>query len=92
MCRKEGMGIAPWGVINQGKWQSKVQIEERAKSGEKFRRGASELDEADIKMSEQLEKIAGEVSGDASVASVAIAWALLKEPYVFPISTFPRRK
>lgn len=86
MCRKEGMGIAPWGVINQGKWQSKAQIEARKASGEQFRRGQDELDEKDAKMSEQLIKIAIEIGGGATVTSVAIAWCLLKEPFVSPIS------
>lgn len=65
---------------------SKAQIEERTKSGESFRGGASELSENDVKMSEALEKIAQEVGGGATVTSVAIAWALQKFPYVFPIS------
>ncbi|KAK8854467.1 hypothetical protein IAR55_003205 [Kwoniella newhampshirensis] len=85
MLRKEGMGLAPWGVIGQGKWQSKAQIEERKKSGEKFRGSATELDEKDIKMGEALEEIASEVGNGATVTTVAIAWALLKTPYVFPI-------
>jgi aryl-alcohol dehydrogenase-like predicted oxidoreductase len=85
MCRKEGMGIAPWGVINQGKWQSKAQIEERKQSGEKFRRSQAELDPADVKMAGELEKIAKAIGGGATITSVAIAWCLLKEPYVFPI-------
>lgn len=87
MCRKEGMGLAPWGVIGQGKWMSKAQIEERKKSGEAFRGGgnADGLSEKDLKMSEALEKIAEEIGDGATVTSVAIAWALLKTPYVFPI-------
>lgn len=81
MCRKEGMGIAPWGVIGQGKFMSKKQLEEKNQSGEQTR---SEITEKDTKISEALEKIAEEK--DVSVTSVAIAWAMQKHPYVFPIS------
>ncbi len=80
------MGLAPWGVIGQGKWMSKSQIDERKSNGEKFRGGAGELSEKDLKMSESLEKIAEEIGGGATVTSVAIAWSLLKFPYIFPIS------
>lgn len=82
------MGLAPWGVIGQGKWMSPDQIEERKKSGESFRGGgdADSLSEKDLKMSEALGKIAAEVGNGATVTSIAIAWAMLKTPYVFPIS------
>jgi len=83
MCRKEGLGLAPWGVIGQGKWQSKAQLEERKKSGEKLR---GEISEQDEKMSDTLARVADEIGDGATVTSVAIAWALLKYPYVFPIS------
>lgn len=88
------MGLAPWGVIGQGKWMSRAQIEERKKSGEAFRGGGSAdgLSEKDLKMSEALEKIAEEIGDGATVTSVAIAWSLLKTPYVFPISTSSFRR
>lgn len=86
MCLKEGMGIAPWGVIGQGKWMSQAQIDERVSKGDRFRGGAGELSEKDLKMSHALEDIAKEIGDGATVTSVAIAWALLKYPYVFPIS------
>lgn len=85
MCRKEGLGLAPWGVIGQGKFMSAAQVAERKSNGEKFRGGADELSEKDLKMSEALEKVAGELGEGATVTSVALAWALLKFPYVFPI-------
>jgi len=81
------MGIAPWGVIGQGKWMSSAQIEERKNAGEAFRGGANEITGKDLDMSKALEKIASEIGGGATVTSVAIAWTLLKVPYVFPIST-----
>lgn len=82
MIRKEGMGLAPWGVIGQGKFMSKEQLKERKDSGEAIRGG--EQGENDVKISEALAKIGDELG--ASVTAVAIAWALHKTPYVFPIS------
>lgn len=66
---------------------SKAQLEERKSSGEKIRGG--EVSEMDLKMSETLAKVADEVGNGATVTSIAIAWALLKHPYVFPISEHP---
>jgi hypothetical protein len=40
-----------------------------------------------VKMSETLARVAEQLGDGATVTSVAIAWALLKFPYVFPIST-----
>lgn len=82
MLRAEGMGLAPWGVLGQGTFMSKKQIEDRKASGEKLR---GEQSETDIKVSETLEKIAGEIGGGATVTSVALAWMLVKIPYIFPI-------
>jgi aryl-alcohol dehydrogenase-like predicted oxidoreductase len=82
MLRKEGMGFAPWGVIGQGKFMSKSQLEERKASNEPIRGG--EQSEKDIKISEALAKIGDELG--ASVTAVALAWAFRKMPYVFPIS------
>jgi aryl-alcohol dehydrogenase-like predicted oxidoreductase len=78
------MGLAPWGVIGQGKFMSPAQIKQRKESNEKLRGDQSEND---IKISEALGKIGEEVGG--SVTSVAIAWAMKKTPYVFPISKSP---
>lgn len=57
---------------------SKAQIEAREKAGEKLR---GEQSSDDIKMSEALDKVAGEVGG--TVTSVALAWCMQKTPYVF---------
>ena len=66
------------GAIGQGKFMSKAQIEAREKAGEKLR---GEQSSDDIKMSEALDKVAGEVGG--TVTSVALAWCMQKTPYVF---------
>ncbi|KAI5475705.1 hypothetical protein MNV49_001039 [Pseudohyphozyma bogoriensis] len=81
MLRDQGMGLAPWGVIGQGKFQTKETIEARKASGEMVRGGGQVAD--DERISEALEKVGKEVG--ASLSAVAIAWALQKTPYMFPI-------
>ncbi|KAH9849839.1 norsolorinic acid reductase [Lenzites betulinus] len=80
MCRAEGMGIVPWGVVGEGKYKTEAEMKERSA----VRWGAPQTEEQK-KISAALEKIANEVGGGATLASVAIAWALAKAPYVFPI-------
>lgn len=41
--------------------------------------------EAEKKISAALEAVAGEVGNGATLVSVAVAWALAKAPYVFPV-------
>jgi aryl-alcohol dehydrogenase-like predicted oxidoreductase len=90
MCVSEGMALAPWGSIGRGKFQSKKQIEERKKSGEKLRsmRGDQQTED-EVKMSAALEKVAEELSTEGeepySVTAVALAYVLQRTPYVFPI-------
>lgn len=86
MCRHFGMAIAPWDAIGSGKFQSKKAIEERKRNNEGLRSmmGNGEQTEQEIKMSEALEKVAGE-HGIESVTAVALAYVMAKAPYVFPI-------
>jgi len=85
MCHAEGMGIAPFGVIAGGRFQTAAQLAERLKEGGPLRLGALELTENEKKMSAALEKVAEELGGQASLASVAIAYVMHKQAYVFPI-------
>jgi aryl-alcohol dehydrogenase-like predicted oxidoreductase len=88
MCEAEGMAIAPWGSIGEGKFKSKQQIEELKKSGEKLRQygpKGSDQTEDQIKMSAALEKVANELGGGYSVTAVALAYVLQRTPYVFPV-------
>ena len=77
--------IAPWDAIGGGKFQSKKALEEREKNQEELRsffgKGQSE---DEVKMSEALEKVAGE-HGIESVTAIALAYLLAKCPFVFPI-------
>ncbi|KAI9442874.1 NADP-dependent oxidoreductase domain-containing protein [Lactarius psammicola] len=87
MARSEGLAIAPWGVLGAGKVRTDVEEERRRESGEK---GCTLFDqnwertEEERKVCLVLEDIAKEV-GVTSITAVAIAYHLLKTPYVFPI-------
>lgn len=54
MCRDQGMGIAPWAPLGQGKFKTA----EARGTGEAGSARASNMSESDIKMSEALEAIA----------------------------------
>ena len=79
MCRMEGMGICPWGVIGQGSYKPAVELK-----GTTLRHGRAQS-AAEKSMSIALEKVVRELGGGASLGSVAMAWTLRKAPYVFPV-------
>ncbi len=85
MCRHFGMAIAPWDAMGGGHFQSKKAMEERKKNNEGLRSlaGAGQS-ENEAKMSEALEKVAGE-HGLESPTAIALAYVMAKAPYVFPI-------
>ncbi|KAF1992503.1 norsolorinic acid reductase [Aulographum hederae CBS 113979] len=78
MCREEGMAIAPWGALGQGKLKTK----EAREAAEGSPRGA-DMSGHDVKISEALEDV-GKKKG-ASLQAVALAYVMHKHPYVFPI-------
>ena len=80
MCRMEGMGICPWGVVGQGRYKTEAEL----KAGAALRYGR-EQSAAEKSMSVALEKVAQELGDGASLGSVAMAWTLHKAPYVFPV-------
>lgn len=75
MCRAEGMGITPWGALGGGKFKTETQ---RSAGGRQVK-----LTEKDINVSKVLESIANRKN--TSITSVAMAYALQKTAYVFPI-------
>jgi aryl-alcohol dehydrogenase-like predicted oxidoreductase len=85
MARHFGMALAPWDVLGGGKLQTKAAIEERKKKGEGLRSmfGADQT-EAEVKMSEALEKVAEE-HNIKSITAVALAYVMAKAPNVFPL-------
>ncbi|KAJ7740600.1 NADP-dependent oxidoreductase domain-containing protein [Mycena metata] len=87
MARANGLALAPWGVIGQGKFRTDAEEEERRTTGEKGRALTNpqwERNENEKKISYALEKVAGEV-GTKSITAVAIAYVMQKVPYCFPI-------
>ncbi|EME39161.1 aldo/keto reductase-like protein [Dothistroma septosporum NZE10] len=81
MCRDEGMGLAPYGTLGQGSFQTEEGRKQREKDnpGRKF--GAKSLPYVEV--SKVLEKLAN-AKGKA-ITDVALAYVLQKTPYVFPI-------
>ncbi|KAH8101113.1 Aldo/keto reductase [Cristinia sonorae] len=87
MALSEGMALAPWGVLGQGRIRTDEEEARRRESGEKGRvmHGPQwERNENEKKISQALEKVAKEV-GAKHVTSVATAYVMQKVPYVFPI-------
>lgn len=66
--------------ISQGKYKTEAEIKARTA----VRYGMPQT-EAEKKISAALEAVAGEVGNGATLVSVAVAWALAKAPYVFPV-------
>ncbi|KAJ7071805.1 Aldo/keto reductase [Mycena belliarum] len=87
MARAHGLALAPWNVIGAGKFRTDAEEERRRTTGEKGRTLLDpkwERNENEKKISDALEKVAGEV-GTKSITAVAIAYVMQKVPYCFPI-------
>jgi aryl-alcohol dehydrogenase-like predicted oxidoreductase len=82
MCKDEGMGLAPYGVLGQGQFQTEAAFAEREKNneGRKFYAKVGPTRE----VSRVLEKIAN-AKGGKGVTDIALAYVMHKAPYVFPI-------
>ncbi|KAF7593568.1 hypothetical protein BBP40_011188 [Aspergillus hancockii] len=80
MCRDQGMAIAPWAPLGQGKFKSAEAREGDAEAGSAR---ASSLSENDIKVSEALESVANRKK--STLHAIAIAYVMHKTPNVFPI-------
>ena len=81
MCRDEGMGLCPYGTLNQGRFQTEAVFKEREKHNPG--RNFIKTSEHDKKISKALEKIANEEG--KKITDIALAYVLHKTPYVFPI-------
>lgn len=79
MAASEGMAIASWGTIGQGRFQTRAQ---RGKATEG--RSAGALTDQDIAASDAMEKVAIEL-GVKNLATIALAYVFAKYPYVFPV-------
>lgn len=81
MCINEGMGLCPYGVLGQGRFQTKQGYEEREKNPEG--RNFIPLSEHDRSVSRHLEKIANRKG--CQLLDVALQYVMQKTPYVFAI-------
>ena len=84
MARSEGLALAPWGVLGQGRFRSDEEENRRKESGEKgrmFPTATWERTPDEIMISRKLEEIAEEV-GTKCITAVAIA-------YVMHVRSFP---
>ncbi|KAI2828005.1 hypothetical protein CBS147343_5769 [Aspergillus niger] len=81
MAREEGMALCPYGVLNQGRFQTREGFEEREKHnpGRKF----IPTSEHDKKVSAALEDIS--TAKGVKLLDVALAYVMQKSVYVFPI-------
>ncbi|PYI02683.1 Aldo/keto reductase [Aspergillus sclerotiicarbonarius CBS 121057] len=80
MCRDQGMAIAPWAPLGQGRFKSAEARSSEAEAGSA--RGAN-LTETDIKVSDALEKVAKRKG--TTLHAIALAYVMHKTPDVFPI-------
>ncbi|TQW00754.1 hypothetical protein V2A60_001803 [Cordyceps javanica] len=77
MCRSEGMALAPWGSLGGGRFKTADQ--RRVQEGNP----KQQYTEEETKVTAALEAVAKRKA--ASVTGVAIAYVMLKAPYVFPV-------
>eukprot|EP00026_Physarum_polycephalum_P015086 Phypoly_transcript_15688.p1 GENE.Phypoly_transcript_15688~~Phypoly_transcript_15688.p1 ORF type:complete len:137 (+),score=30.33 Phypoly_transcript_15688:42-413(+) len=79
------MGLVAYNALGGGKFKTEEEIKQREKDGEKGRRleGAWKVTPADREATKILDKIAKELN--TNITSVALAYIMLKAPYVFPV-------
>ncbi|PWY92856.1 sterigmatocystin biosynthesis dehydrogenase stcV [Aspergillus heteromorphus CBS 117.55] len=83
MCRDQGMAIAPFATLGQGRFRVEREGEEE---GGKVYTGSTrgkEQTENDVKVSEALEKVAKR--NGTGIHAIAFAYIRFKTPYIFPI-------
>ncbi|OJJ61222.1 hypothetical protein ASPSYDRAFT_43141 [Aspergillus sydowii CBS 593.65] len=78
MCRDQGMGIAPWGPLAQGKLKAAA-----ARGLTRGGRSDEDMTEDETRVSDALDEVAK--SKNTTLPAVAIAYLLHKTPYVFPV-------
>lgn len=83
MCRSEGMGLCPYGVLNQGRFQTEEGFKAREQQNEG--RKQTPLSEHDKSVSRVLEQVASSLDPPATITQVALSYVMQKAPFVFPI-------
>ncbi|KAJ5956942.1 Aldo/keto reductase [Penicillium viridicatum] len=89
MAREFGIALAPWDVLDGGKFQYKAEFERRKATRKglcAFAGRSPHLTEEEIKVSEALEKIVSE-HGIDSVTSVTLVYVMSKAGNVFPLTS-----
>lgn len=81
MAKAEGMALAPYGVLGQGRFQTKEVYKAREKQNDG--RNFIPLSSRDKEVSAVLEELAKKKG--CELLQVALAYCLQKTPYVFPI-------
>uniref|UniRef100_A0A060T603 ARAD1B15708p n=1 Tax=Blastobotrys adeninivorans TaxID=409370 RepID=A0A060T603_BLAAD len=81
MCREEGMGLCPYGVLNQGRFQTEQGFKDKETKNDG--RNFIPVSQLDKDVSKVLEKVANKKGVD--LLHVALAYVRSKAPYVFPI-------
>ncbi|PKX91248.1 norsolorinic acid reductase [Aspergillus novofumigatus IBT 16806] len=79
MCRDQGMAIAAWAPLGQGRFKT-AEAREAAHAGGGR---SAQMNENETKVSETLEEVAK--LRNTSLCAVALAYVLHKSPYVYPI-------
>ncbi|KAB8269228.1 Norsolorinic acid reductase B [Aspergillus minisclerotigenes] len=83
MCLDEGMGLCPYGVLNQGRFRTEEGFRDRDQTNNAGGRNIIPLSEHDRSVSRVLDRVA--TSKGVPLLQVALAYVMQKAPYVFPI-------
>ncbi len=90
-CRAAGIGVIPWGPLGAGFLTGKYSRDSEPPEGSRMAEAGDEIEEArhrraierNFRVVDEAEGIAGDHG--ATIAEVALAWLLTKEPVVAPI-------
>ncbi|EIN04701.1 Aldo/keto reductase [Punctularia strigosozonata HHB-11173 SS5] len=84
MCEDQGLGFCAFGTLGSGNFKTKEQREKEAREGVKGRNSfTNNTSEHYIKITNKLAKLAAKKN--THITSVAMAYAIQKAPYIFPL-------
>jgi aryl-alcohol dehydrogenase-like predicted oxidoreductase len=75
MCRAEGLAIAPWGVLANGRLKPNAEFQKRQQTGEKGRELMWERTPDEVERCQKLEEFTKKI-GAKRMTSVAIAYVM----------------
>jgi len=84
MCKAEGLGLAPWGVLGGGMFKTEEELAQLKEKGETSRQS---LDGKGHEKARPIVKVLQKLAQakKSTVTGIALAYVLAKTPYVFPI-------